>query len=88
MTNHLPPEILQASRAIARAPRAIAEEIFRGRPIWMVASSLAALADLRPDLGIVVDRSWLAAHLWKWPRNDDYFLGVCALLKRYGVGGS
>ena len=88
MTRHLPPEFLLASRALPSAPGAVAETIFRKREAWMVPASLAALGDLRPDLDIVIDHEWLATHLWQWPRHSVYFEGVCALLKRYGVGGS
>ncbi|MCX7362444.1 MAG: hypothetical protein NTV97_11355 [Alphaproteobacteria bacterium] len=86
MTKHLPPEILLAGAAMPIVPRGTAQFIFKGRPAWMAEAALAALADMRPDLGIVVDRSWLAVHLWKWPRDDDYYAGVMSLLKRYGVG--
>lgn len=86
MTRHLPPEALYAARALPVAPRAAAHAVFRDRPPWMVQASLAALADFRPDLGIVVARGWLATHLWQWPRDYAYFVGVCTLLKRYGVG--
>lgn len=85
MTRHLPPETLLAA-STPNVPRASAQFIFKGRPAWMAEAALAALADLRPEMGIVVDRSWLAAHFWKWPRDDDYFAGVMSLLRRYGVG--
>lgn len=86
MTRHLPPEALYAARALPVAPRAAAHAVFADGPPWRVEASLAALADFRPDLGIVVASGWLAAHLWKWPRDDVYFAGVCTLLKHYGVG--
>lgn len=85
MTRHLPPETLLAA-STSSVPRTSALFIFKGHPAWMVEAALAALHDLRPELGIVVDSSWLAAHLWKWPRDDDYFTGMLSLLRRYGVG--
>ena len=87
MTRHLPPDALQSASTASSMPRASALGIFAAEPPWMVEAALAALADLRPALGLAIERRWLAAHLWQWPRDDAYFLGVCALLKRYGVEG-
>ena len=88
MTKHLPPETLRVYAALPTVPRAAALTIFKDHPAWMVQASLAALADLRPGLGIAVEPEWLATHLWKWPRDDVYFAGVCALLRSYSVGGA
>lgn len=89
MTKRVPPSPelnVHAAAARQKLVDEIVRETFEGGEPWETRAGVAAIARLRPDLGLEVDHEAHAMHMWQFPRNDHYFARVCRLLKLYGIG--
>ena len=89
MTRHLPPEQLnvQVAAAHERWQNEAVRKIFAGAPDWQLSAAMAAIHRMRPDLGVEADDRAHQVHMFRWPRDAEYFDRVCRLMKFFNIGG-
>lgn len=61
-------------------------KIFAGAPDWQMPAAMAAVHRLRPELGVEADVAAHQVHMFRFPRDAQYFDRVCRLLKFFNIG--
>ena len=88
MTRMFSPDELKALAAggMDRWQNEAVAKIFAHAPAWQRAAAMAAVHRIRSDLGVLADDAAHQVHMFRWPRDAEYFDRVCRLFKLFNIG--